>query len=174
MKKETLEKCLRFAAGDKAYQIAYNAKKAEFPDSLLVWNKEEQNIMRGREEGLSFDEIREQMGKNVRTGLYYTLDIVQRKEELYYAWMEFWSEIEFIRSMTLAELCKDATEDKKLQRWIVRFKDGGIVTVEDFLIECVTMPMSTMAKKHGSSNLIIKPIKEKILKRIQMRIINKN
>lgn len=170
MTTETLEKCLRFVAGDKDYQVAYNIKKPDFPDNLLAWNKKEQSIMRSREEGLSFDEIREKLGKNVRSGLYYTLDIVQRKEELYGAWTEFWEAIEPIRDITLAELCKDSSDDKRLQRWVKRFKDGGVVTVGDFLMECVTMPMSSMAKKFGSTNLIVKPVKTKILEKVRVRI----
>lgn len=172
MTRETLEKCLRFAAGDKDYQVAYNIKKPGFPDSLLVWNKEEKGVVRGREEGLPFDEIRERLGKSrgARQSLYYALDVVQRKEELYYVWTEFWKEIEPIRGVTLAELCKDEQENQKLQSWILKFKDSGVVTVDDFLMECVSMPMTSISKKFDSTNATMKPIKLAIIDKIRVMV----
>jgi len=172
MTQEILEKCLRFAAGDKDYQVAYNIKKPGFPDSLLVWSKEEKAVVRGREEGLPFDEIRERLGKSrgARQSLYYALDTVQRKEELYYAWTEFWKEIEPIRDITLAKLCEEEQENQKLQDWILKFKDSGVVTVGDFLMECVTMPMTSMSKKFDSTNATIKPIKLAIIDKIRVMV----
>lgn len=174
MTQEILEKCLRFAAGDKDYQVAYNIKKPGFPDTLLVWDKKEKAVVRGREEGLSYNEIRERLGKGrgTRQSLYYALDTVQRKEELYYAWTEFWKEIEPIRDITLMELC-ESEQDKVLQKWILRFKNDGVVTVEDFLIECVTMPMTSMSKKFESTNLTMKKIKMQIIDKIRTMVTHR-
>lgn len=139
-----------------------------------MWSKEEKAVVRGREEGLPFDEIRERLGKSkgARQSLYYTLDTVQRKEELYYAWTEFWKEIEPIRDITLAKLCEDE-ENRKLQDWILRFENGGVVTVGDFFMECVTMSMTSMSKKFDSTKATMKPIKLAIIDKIRTMVIQK-
>lgn len=44
------------------------------------------------------------------------------------------------------------------------------MTVGDFLMECVTMPMTSMSKKFDSTNATIKPIKLAIIDKIRVMV----
>ena len=126
---EIVDKCLGFASGKKIYQVAVGIRNSDFPQNLLYGNEEEQYVRKCREEGMTFDEIRERKGKSTRSGFYHMLDTIQRKEELYNAWTEFWAESEPVRAMRLSALCAGEKEAEKL---INKLEKVGVITVAIF------------------------------------------
>lgn len=45
-----------------------------------------------------------------------------------------------------------------------------MVTVDDFLMECVSMPMTSISKKFDSTNATMKPIKLAIIDKIRAMV----
>lgn len=128
---ETLDMCLNFASGAKEYQVAYGIRTPEFPSNLLS----------GKEKVV--DNADEPFRRRV----------LSRKEQLYIAWMEFWKEAEPLRPVLLKDLCKDVLSEDILNK----FEKNNVITVEDFLVECTTVPFATARKTYGRA---AKPLME--------------
>lgn len=167
LKKEVIDKCLNFASGKKEYKISVTAKAPNFPENLLQGNATEQYVKRCREQGMTYREIAAAWGKSTTRNIGYTIEVIQKKEALYDAWIEFWEEIEPVRTMTLKEVCEKSIPDSIINTLC----KNGIVSVEDFLIPCVTMTATNMAKKcYGTDGRGWIAAKRKIFDKIREKI----
>lgn len=167
---ETMDKCLGFASGSKNYQVSVTAKAPGFPENLLQGNEAEQYIRTCKEKGMSHREIQTALNKSGVYSITYTVGVIRKKESLYWAWTEFWEEIEQVRPMRLDAVCA-GTEDIP-EKLLIFMGERGIVTVEEFLTACVTMTATDMKKKYvraGTQEWIT--IKRKILEKIREQII---
>lgn len=163
----TLDKCLGFASGEKSYQVATGIRNPDFPQNLIYGTEKERRFRKYREEGMTFEEIKNLQGKSTRAGYYFILDTMQRKEDLYNAWIEFWAETAEIRPLRLSVLCEGI--DEETARFLKKIESLGVVTVEDFLVDCTTLTLEKMRKKYGRSSPDIKKARLTILKRIRER-----
>jgi len=162
---DTVDKCLGFASGEKSYQVVTGIRNSDFPQNLVYGTEKERCFRRYREEGMTFDEIKKLQGKSTRAGYYFLLDTIQRKEDLYNAWVEFWAEAEHIRPVHLSVLCEGM--DESIGRFLKKLESLGVVTVEDFLVDCTTLTLEKMRKKYGRSSPDIKRARIAILNRIR-------
>ena len=165
MTMDTVDKCLGFASGEKSYQVATGIRNPDFPQNLIYGTDKERRFRRYREEGMTFDEIKKLQGKSTRAGYYFILDTMQRKEDLYNAWVEFWTEAEKIRPVRLSVLCEGM--DENTGRFLKKIESLGVFTVEDFLVDCTTLTLEKMRKKYGRSSPDIKRARIAILNRIR-------
>lgn len=164
---ETVDKCLDFASGDKNHQVATRIRNKEFPEILLRGNEKERELRRHKEKGVPLNELKRWQGQSTTAGYYYIMDTIQRKEELYNAWAEFWSESEEkIRPMRLSALCEDVI-DRDVQSFLRKLESLGVITVEDFLIDCTTLTLLKMREKYGRNTPIIKKSRRMILQKIR-------
>ena len=164
---ETVDKCLNFASGEKKYQVATGIRNKEFPENLLRGNEKEREIRRYREEGVPLNELKRWQGQSTTAGYYSIMDTMQRKEELYNAWAEFWSESEKkVRPIRLSVLCKDVT-DKDVQSFLRKLESLGVETVEDFLVDCTTLTLAKMREKYGRRTPFITKSRHLILQKIR-------
>lgn len=164
---ETVDKCLNFASGDKNHQVATGIRNKEFPENLLRGNAKERELRRYKESGVPLNELKRWQGQSTTAGYYYIMDTMQRKEELYNAWAEFWSESEEkIRPMRLSALCKDVA-DEEIQSFLRKLESLGVITVEDFLIDCTTLTLQKMRDKYGRSTPIIRKSRRMIIQKIR-------
>ena len=164
---ETVDKCLNFASGDKNHQVATGIRNKEFPENLLRGNSKERELRRYKESGVPLNELQRWQGQSTTSGDRYIRDTMQRKEELYNAWAEFWSESEErIRPMRLSALCEDGT-DEAIQSFLRKLESLGVVTVEDFLIDCTTLTLQKMRDKYGRGTPVIRKSRHTIIQKIR-------
>jgi hypothetical protein len=164
---ETVDKCLNFASGDKNHQVATGIRNKEFPENLLRGNAKERELRRYKESGVPLNELKRWQGQSTTSGYRYIIDTMQRKEELYNAWAEFWSESEErIRPMRLSALCEDVT-DEEIQSFLRKLESLGVVTVEDFLIDCTTLTLQKMRDKYGRGTPVIRKSRHTIIQKIR-------
>lgn len=147
MKKELLDKCLDFAEGKKKSQISYTAKAPNFPENLLMGNENERFVIENKEKGMTGQEIADLWGKGYRQ-VTLTLEIYRKKSAFYAEWVEFWNEIEPIRSMPLKPLIEGKIPAVKIEM----YKKAGVYTVGDFLSLCTQMSSNNAGKAMGESS----------------------
>lgn len=147
MKTGLLDKCLDFAEGKKKSQISYTAKAPNFPENLLIGNDNERFVIEHKEKGLTGQEIADLWGKGYRQ-VTLTLEIYRKKAAFYAEWIEFWKEIEPVRSMLLEPLIEGKIPDAKIKM----YKMAGVYTIGDFLSLCTKMSSNNAGKTLGESS----------------------
>lgn len=168
---ETMDRCLKFASGDKKWQVSSTAKAPDFPENLLRGNESEQYVKKCKEQGMTHEQIREAWGKSTLRNVSYTIEVIRKKEELYRWWIEFWEAIEPVKKVRLDEIC--AGEDDIPGYVLERLEKNGISTIGDFLMCCVTTTVTDMWKKYTERTDKSKWItaKNKIFEKIRERIV---
>lgn len=173
---EKMDKCLKFASGDKKYQVSVTAKSLDFPENLLRGNETEQYVRKCKEQGMTHEEIREAWGKSTSRSVSYAIEVIRKKEDLYDAWIDFWEEIEPVRIMRLDMVC--AGNGEIPEDVLKRLEKNGLATVGDFLMACVTVTITDMKKIYVGrmdnkkwievKNKIFEKIREQILLTVRM------
>lgn len=142
MNKELIDKCLDFAEGNKGKFTILMAKKAGFPDTLIVGTEKQRVINDYVEQGLPTRKIADKLGCT-QPNIVEHMRQYKRGVAFYREWCEFWEFAAPVRQASFAVSFNKILSGEEICRYR---EEDGIETVGDFLNLAVTKSTTQIYK----------------------------